>query len=111
MELKMIDNADRMAVRARPSGWPIMYQHWGKLLFLHWSVPAESLRPLIPDPLVIDTFDGAAWIGITPFHHVGHETSILASDLLFERVSRIERTDVRSPGWGSRYLVFLSGCF
>ncbi len=39
----------------------------GKLLFLHWSRLAESLRPLIPDPLVIDTFDGAAWIGITPF--------------------------------------------
>jgi uncharacterized protein YqjF (DUF2071 family) len=44
-----------------------MYQHWGKLLFLHWPVRAESLRPLIPDPLVVDTFDGAAWIGITPF--------------------------------------------
>jgi uncharacterized protein len=63
----MIDDVDRVAVRTRPSGWPIMYQSWGKLLFLHWSLPAEALRPLIPDPLVIDTFDGAAWIGITPF--------------------------------------------
>jgi uncharacterized protein len=63
----MIDDADRLAVRVRPSDRPIMYQHWGKLLFLHWSLPAESLRPLIPDPLVIDTFDGAAWISITPF--------------------------------------------
>ena len=77
MELKMIDNADRLAVRARPSGWPIMYQHWGKLLFLHWSVPAESLRPLIPDPLVIDTFDGAAWIGITPFTMWGMRPAFL----------------------------------
>jgi len=44
-----------------------MYQSWGKLLFLHWPVTAESLRPLIPKPLVLDTFDGTAWIGITPF--------------------------------------------
>jgi uncharacterized protein YqjF (DUF2071 family) len=44
-----------------------MYESWGKLLFLHCSLPAESLRPLIPEPLAIDTFDGAAWIGITPF--------------------------------------------
>ena len=44
-----------------------MYQSWGKLLLLHWPLPAESLRPLIPDPLVVDTFDGAAWVGITPF--------------------------------------------
>ena len=44
-----------------------MYQSWGKLLFMHWPVPAESLRPLIPQPLAIDTHDGIAWVGITPF--------------------------------------------
>ena len=27
----------------------------------------NMLRPLIPDPLAIDTYDGLAWIGITPF--------------------------------------------
>src|SRR5215208_5879963 len=44
-----------------------MYQSWDKLLFLHWSLPSELLRPLIPDTLAIDTFGGAAWVGITPF--------------------------------------------
>lgn len=67
MTRETIDEVDRLAVRARPSGWPIMYQSWGNLLFMHWPVPAHSLRPLIPDPLVIDTFDGVAWIGVTPF--------------------------------------------
>jgi uncharacterized protein len=67
MEREMIDGADRLAVRARPTGWPIMYQSWGKLFFLHWPLSVESLRPLIPEPLAIDTLDGAAWIGITPF--------------------------------------------
>lgn len=61
------NDIDRLSVRACPPGRPIMYQSWGKLLFMHWPVPAESLRPLIPEPLVIDTFDGNAWIGITPF--------------------------------------------
>ena len=58
---------DRLSIRTRPRGWPIMYQSWGKLLFMHWPVPAEQLRPLIPNRLSIDTFDGSAWIGITPF--------------------------------------------
>lgn len=58
---------DRVSVRTYPAGWPIMFQSWGKLLFLHWPMPAEALRPLIPDPLAIDTFDGSAWVGITPF--------------------------------------------
>ena len=44
-----------------------MHQHWGSLLFLHWPVPAELLSPLIPEPLVVDTHDGLAWVGITPF--------------------------------------------
>jgi uncharacterized protein YqjF (DUF2071 family) len=44
-----------------------MYQSWGDLLFVHWPVPPRSLRPLIPEPLAIDTHQGAAWIGITPF--------------------------------------------
>ena len=44
-----------------------MYQSWGKLLFMHWRIPAGLLRTLIPNRLGIDTFDGSAWIGITPF--------------------------------------------
>ncbi len=62
-----VDVADRLAVRARPPGVPIMHQHWGTLLFMHWPVPAESLRPQVPEPLAIDTYDGRAWVGITPF--------------------------------------------
>jgi uncharacterized protein YqjF (DUF2071 family) len=61
------DDIDRLSIRARPLGWPIMYQSWGELLFMHWPVPVELLRPLIPEPLAIDTYDGAAWVGITPF--------------------------------------------
>jgi len=44
-----------------------MYQTWGKLLFLHWSIPVEKLRPFVPPRLEIDTWNGTAWIGITPF--------------------------------------------
>jgi hypothetical protein len=44
-----------------------MRQSWGKLLFLHWPVEEDVLRPRIPAPLELDAFDGAHWIGITPF--------------------------------------------
>jgi uncharacterized protein YqjF (DUF2071 family) len=62
-----INVVDRLSVRTRPPGLPIMHQHWGSLLFMHWPVPADLLRPLIPEPLSIDTYDGLAWVGITPF--------------------------------------------
>jgi uncharacterized protein YqjF (DUF2071 family) len=67
MESGQVGDLDRLSVRTRPPGLPIMYQSWGKLLFMHWPVPTESLRPLIPEPLAIDAYDGAAWVGITPF--------------------------------------------
>ncbi|MBV9082241.1 MAG: DUF2071 domain-containing protein [Acidobacteriaceae bacterium] len=46
---------------------PVMFQRWNSLTFLHWRYPPESLRPLLPDELLLDTFDGAAWVGLTPF--------------------------------------------
>lgn len=58
---------DRLSIRTRPSGSPIMHQTWGKLLFLHWAVPQEQLRPLIAERLNIDTWEGMAWVGVTPF--------------------------------------------
>jgi uncharacterized protein YqjF (DUF2071 family) len=59
--------ADRLAERLRPSGSPIMYQSWDSLLFMHWRIPEEVLRPLVPDRLGIDLFHGSAWVAITPF--------------------------------------------
>jgi len=65
---KVIDDGiDRETIRQRPAELPLMEHHWGKLLFMHWPISAERLRPLIPPQLTIDTFDGEAWVGVTPF--------------------------------------------
>ena len=58
---------DRASASTIPPGRPAIYQSWGKLLFMHWPVPVESLRPLIPSQLEIDTFNGQAWLGVVPF--------------------------------------------
>jgi uncharacterized protein YqjF (DUF2071 family) len=53
--------------------WPVpgrpwlMGQTWYDLLFAHWAVAPEALRPLVPEPLDLDLRDGRAWLGITPF--------------------------------------------
>lgn len=58
---------DRLAARVRPDGSPVMYQSWGDLLFLHWRVPEELLRKHIPAGLDVDTYEGRAFVGVTPF--------------------------------------------
>lgn len=56
-----------------PRQWPlpdnpwVMAQVWQKLLFAHWPVSAEALRPHLPAGLTLDTFDGQAWVGVVPF--------------------------------------------
>ena len=40
-----------------------MRMRWLDLLFAHWPVPADALRPLIPAGLELDTFEGQAWLG------------------------------------------------
>ncbi|MBT9560292.1 MAG: DUF2071 domain-containing protein [Myxococcales bacterium] len=51
----------------RPPGRPIGFQRWRDLLFLHWRLPAEVVRPLVPPALELDLWDGEAWVGVVPF--------------------------------------------
>ncbi len=44
-----------------------MFQSWEWLTFLHWRYEAEVIRRLLPGTLTLDTFDGVAWVGLTPF--------------------------------------------
>jgi len=52
------------------SPW-IMSQVWHDLLFAHWPILFEELRPLVPASLPLDTFGGSCWLGIAPFHMSG----------------------------------------
>lgn len=45
----------------------IMTQTWHNLLFAHWAVPCETLEPLLPMGLQLDTFEGRAWVGVVAF--------------------------------------------
>ena len=46
---------------------PAGYQGWRDLLFVHWPIPVETLRPLVPRQLEIDSFAGQAYVSLIPF--------------------------------------------
>ncbi|HEY1409103.1 MAG TPA: DUF2071 domain-containing protein, partial [Promineifilum sp.] len=54
-----------------PAGRWTWRQSWQDLLFAHWPVPAEVIRPLVPAALNVQEFDGASWIGIVPYRMAG----------------------------------------
>ena len=57
----------RLALQQAPQGRPVMRQRWSNLLFLHWPVDPEAIRPHLPAGLHVDLFDDRAWIGVVPF--------------------------------------------
>lgn len=62
-----------------PEGPWALSMSWHDVLFMHWPVPADWLRPLIPSGLELDTFDGLAWLGVVPFRMSGVRPRFLPS--------------------------------
>ena len=62
---------DRLAPTLRPRQWAVMRQTWRDLLFVHWPISPEALRPLIPAQLELDLFEGTAYVGLVPFTMTG----------------------------------------
>jgi uncharacterized protein YqjF (DUF2071 family) len=66
--MTMPPEIDRISPTRPPSDSPSGFHVWQNLTFVHWRVPADVLRPLIPPALTIDTYAGDAWVGIVPFY-------------------------------------------
>ncbi len=74
--LDFLDGPARQAATLRETAhrpWPLpatgwaQAQTWDDLLFAHWTVPIEALRAHLPPELEVDTFEGDAYLGLTPF--------------------------------------------
>lgn len=65
--------ADSILFATAHRPWPlptapwVMTQMWKDLLFLHYPVEPELLRPLVPEAMTLDTYQHRAWISVVPF--------------------------------------------
>jgi len=90
---RIVDLIDRSSLTQRPLRRHVMYQEWRHLTFLHWEVPVELLRPLVPRALELDLYQGRAFIGLVPFTMCGVRPIGVPSIPLF---SRFHETNVRT---------------
>ena len=72
---RSLDAAARQPAAAREAGhrpWPpprspwLLAQTWVDTCLLHWPVETEALRRAVPEELPLETFEGRAWLTITP---------------------------------------------
>jgi uncharacterized protein len=93
---------DRVGPTMRPSIPLYGHQRWRDLLFLHWPVPVEVLRPLVPAPLSVDTYEGVAYVGLVPFWMIGVRPTWaperVALRFLETNVRTYVHVDGRDPG-------------
>ncbi len=62
---------DRIAPSRRPPGRIAGYQRWRSLLFMHWPVPVDVLRQLVPAKFELDLCENEAYVGVVPFEMEG----------------------------------------
>ena len=55
--------------------WNLLELSCRDMLFVHWPIDAEALRPYVPRSLTIDTYDGSAWVGFVAFQVGSIETA------------------------------------
>lgn len=45
--------------------WPwVGQQEWRDILFMHWPVPYEILKPYVPAPFKLETYNRQAWVSV-----------------------------------------------
>lgn len=50
-----------------PEGSWKYYQEWNDVLFLHWEIPFDQLRSIVPFDLQLDNFEGRFYISLVGF--------------------------------------------
>ncbi|MFL5756138.1 MAG: YqjF family protein [Chloroflexota bacterium] len=106
-----IDDADDRAPSVDSHRvWPVRMR-WEHLLFAHWPVDAEELSRRLPPDLLLDTWEGEAWIGVVPFLMTASGPNPIALPGPLGTFGELNvRTYVRprDPGDGPPGILFLS---
>jgi hypothetical protein len=85
----------------------VMVQRWDCLSFIHRACEPEVVQRVLPQGLEVDTFNGAAWIGLIPFRLTVRGPALPALPWISRFAEVNVRTYVRGPD-GRRGIWFLS---
>jgi uncharacterized protein YqjF (DUF2071 family) len=46
---------------------PVNIHYWDNISLLHWPFAPDDIKRLVPQQLEVLTYDGMAWLSVTPF--------------------------------------------
>jgi uncharacterized protein YqjF (DUF2071 family) len=78
---------------------PVLRGGWLTISFLHWRYDADAIQAMLPDGLEVDTYDGSAWVSMTPFLMADQRPPLLPTLGALSTFPETNlRTYVRGPG-------------
>jgi uncharacterized protein YqjF (DUF2071 family) len=90
--------AQALRTKPEPVRFAVMLQRWCDLTFLHWRLPMAVVAQHVPARLEVETFDGSAWVGVTPFRLEGLRPPLLPAAPWLSRFPETNcRTYVKGP--------------
>jgi hypothetical protein len=98
---------DRVSPTRRPDARPNGHQTWEKLLFVHFTYPAELVRALVPKELELDLWDDRAWVGLVPFEMKNIRPAFVPKPLALDFLETNLRTYVHRNGEPGVYFFSL----
>jgi uncharacterized protein len=111
-EVPVLDATEHRPYPLPTAHWR-MTQRWNDLLFAHWPIPLKRMQGLVPAGVEVETFDGAAWVGVVPFwmdrvrtRSLGEHAHSLPTAGSFPELNL--RTYVRSRATGLHGVYFFS---
>ncbi|WP_037766207.1 YqjF family protein [Streptomyces sp. 142MFCol3.1] len=73
---------------------PALRAGWLRQTFVHWAFPPDEVQALLPGELVVDEYDGAARVGLTPFMMV--DVRLPGVPVLVPGLSTFAETNLRT---------------
>ena len=98
---------DRLSMCQRPHQKSGGSQIWRNLVFMHWSIPLDSARALLPPNMELDLYQGQALVGVVPFEMYQVKPSWLPSIMSFNFLETNVRLYVLVDGRPGVYFLSL----
>lgn len=94
-------------IALRQSPW-IAQQIWENVLFLHWPISHKELRPYVPPPFELETYNGKAWISVVVFQAKHSRLRGMPTLLSYRSFMQLNiRTYVKCNGYSGVYFFSL----
>jgi uncharacterized protein YqjF (DUF2071 family) len=89
---------DVEAPQPPPVTTAMMIQQWRWMTFMHRPYAPEVIQPLLPAGLSVQTFDGAAWMGLVAVHAQHPPWPLRHAHLLELRQDVVQAAGLPAPG-------------